>query len=236
MRPTCLFATAAVSLLSLALASTARAQGEAPEAYPPTTQTTVPWQVGLGYRGAVIDSTGLSPFATNDYFGQATFDASRVLFWRGRFAFAAGAAWDYGATSAKARGADAGLTVDRVAVQLTMRYELGRWWNVFARIAPGATYASAQIQEASAPAPLVKSGWLASGDVSAGVAWSFADAHVRTAALVFWVTAEGGYGLTDRMSLAMLPDKSDPRQTGATDLGSLAMNGGFARIGVAVGF
>jgi hypothetical protein len=56
--------------------------------------------------------------------------------------------------------------------------------------------------------------------------------------LAWWVTAEGGYGLGGRMTLAMSPDlaSSDPRQTSPTNLGSLAMSGAFGRIGIATTF
>jgi hypothetical protein len=218
------------------VSSTAFAQ-EAPT-QPPSSPAVTPWEAHMGYRGTFVNSPGFNPFSTNDYFPQFTLGVSRALFPSGRFALAAGLSWDYGGTDATARGASTGLTVDRFTVPVTMRYALWKWLHVFVTIAPGVTYASAHVDEASAPATLVKTSWLLSGDASAGARWAFADTHVGPFPVVFWLTAEGGYAWTAPMQLSMSPDlpSSDPRQTATTDLGSLAMNGGFGRLGISVSF
>jgi hypothetical protein len=192
----------------------------------------------MGYRATFIDSPGFNPFSRNDYFHQLTLGASRVAADSGRFALAAGLSWDYGETEATARGATTGLAVDRFTAPLTMRYALWKRLHVFATIAPGVTYASAHIDEASAPASLLKTSWLPSGDASVGARWAFANTHVGRFPIVFWLTAEGGYAWTAPMQLSMSPDlpSHDPRTTASTDLGSLAMNGGFGRLAVSVSF
>jgi hypothetical protein len=205
---------------------------------PPSSPEVTPWEAHMGYRGTFVDSPGFNPFSTNNYLPQFTLGASRALFPSGRFALAAGLSWDYGETNATARGANTGLTVDRFTVPLTLRYALWKWLHVFVTIAPGVTYASAHVDEASAPASLVKTSWMPSGDASAGARWAFANTHVGPYPVVFWLTAEGGYAWTAPMQLSMSPDlaSSDPRQTATTDLGSLAMNGGFGRLGISVSF
>lgn len=205
---------------------------------PATSPAVTPWEAHVGYRGTFVDSPGYAPFSSNDYFPQFTLGASRVVGWRGRFALAAGLSWDFGESDATARGANTGLTVDRFTVPLTMRYELWRWLHVFVTVAPGVTYANAHVDESSAPAPLVKTSWMPSGDASAGARWAFATTRVGPFPVVFWLTAEGGYAWTASMELAMSPDLSshDPRQTATTDLGSLAMNGGFGRMALSVSF
>jgi len=232
---TVLAVSSVVSAL-LGASSTAHAQEGAWQ--PPTSPAVTPWEAHMGYRGTFVNSPGFNPFSTNDYLPQVTLGASRALFWRDHFAFAAGLSWDYGETDATARGASTGLTVDRFTVPLTMRYALWSWLHVFATIAPGVTYASAHVNEASAPASLVKTSWMPSGDASAGARFAFASTHVGPFPVVFWVTAEGGYAWTAPMQLTMSPDlpSSDPRQTATTDLGSLAMNGGFGRLSVSVAF
>ncbi len=205
---------------------------------PATSAAVTPWEAHLGYRGTFVDNRGFDPFSRNDYFPQFSLGASRVLAWRGRFALAAGASWDYGETEATARGAPTGLTTDRFTVPLTMRYALLRSVQLFATVAPGVTWASAHVDESSAPATLVKTSWLPSGDASAGARWAFATTRVGRFPVVFWLTAEGGYAWTAPMQLSLSPDlpSNDPRQTATTDLGSLAMNGGFGRVAFAVAF
>jgi hypothetical protein len=227
----CCFLSTLLGASSMALAQ------EAPSR-PASAPAVTPWEAHMGYRGTFVDGPGFSPFSKNDYFPQLTLGASRVVVDSGRFALAAGVSWDYGETDATARGAMTGLALDRFTAPLTMRYTLWRWLQAFVTVAPGVTYASAHVDEASAPASLVKSSWLPSGDASAGVRWAFADTHVGRYPVAFWLTAEGGYGWTAPMQLSMSPDlpSHDPRQTATTDLGSLAMNGGFGRLGVSVSF
>lgn len=205
---------------------------------PPSSPAVTPWEAHMGYRGTFVDSPGFDPFSNNDYFPQFSLGGSRVLAWRGRFALAAGLSWDYGESDATARAASTGLTVDRFTVPLTMRYALLRWLHLFVTVAPGVTWASAHVDEASAPASLVKTSWLPSGDASAGARWAFANTRVGPYPVVFWLSAEGGYAWTAPMQLSMSPDlpSTDPRLTATTDLGSLAMNGGFGRIAVSVSF
>jgi hypothetical protein len=191
-----------------------------------------PWQLEAGYRGAIVRDAGYDPFSTNDWLGQLTLAGSRVVVRRGPFSLVAGAAWDYGRSTATARGADSGLTVHRLTVPLSVRYAPVRWLYVFGTIAPGAAYESARIGDSSAQAPLVTDGWVPAVDASAGASWSFAD----TRPLSWWLTAEAGYGLAAPLLLALSPDGSDPRRTATTNLGSLAMNGSFGRLAVSVAF
>jgi hypothetical protein len=220
--------------LGTALAGNALGQESAGAGEEPQPPRESPWQAEIGYRGAIVRDAGYDPFSTNDWFGQLTLAGSRVLLTRGRFSFAAGAAWDYGHASATARGASSDLNVHRLTVPLTVRYSLARWLYLYGTIAPGAAREDARIADPSAPAPLVRGGWLASGDASAGVAYSFLD----TRPVSWWLSAELGYGLAAPLSLAMSPDlpSSDPRSAGKTDLGSLALSGSFGRVGLAVAF
>ena len=238
MRPRTIASFAGFALV-VSLAVTAGAQeAVSPPAPAPNSPRATPWEVSLGYRGAFVESAGYAPFSTNDYFSQSSLGASRVVFVSGRLAFAVGATWDHGDSSATARGAPSDLEVHRLTAPLTLRYRVLRWLDAFVRVAPGAAYQRASVDDPSGIATLKKTAWLPCGDATAGVAWAFADSRILAHPFVWRLTAEGGYGWTADMSLSLNPDLqgSDPRQTGSTDIGTLALSGGFGRIGVAVGF
>jgi hypothetical protein len=225
-----------LSLLSTLAATSARAQDASPP--PPYSAEAAPWEARIGYRGSWVENSGYAPFSSNDYMPAFSLAASRLVFARGAFAFTAGAAWDYGSTGAQARGSDASLTVHRLTAPLAMHYRVLRWLDLIATVAPGAQYQGASIQEPSAVAPLVASSWVPCGDASLGVAWGFAHTSIGPVPFIFRLTAEGGYAWAAPMSLAMTPDlpSNSPERVGPTDLGTLAMNGAFGRIGLAVGF
>jgi hypothetical protein len=235
MRPRASFAAGISFALAGAVCSVALAQ-EAP--LPPTSPRVTPWQAEMGYRGSWLPSAAYGPFSTNDYLAQFSLGGSRVLFVRGRLALAVGADWDYASPGASTRGSDTGLTVHRLTAPITLRYRLLRPLNAFVTVAPGAAHESAHLNDASAPAPLKAQGWVPAGDASAGVAWAFADSPINGHPLVWWLTAEGGYGWTGSLQLAMTPDLGNGNATpiGATNLGSLALSGGFGRIAIALSF
>jgi hypothetical protein len=237
--------TIAAACAGLALAATVNAPAHAqemgsvsPPPPSPSSPRVTPWEATLGLRGGYVESPGYSPFSPNDFFSGVSLGASRVVAVRGRFALAVGATWDYGEPTSTARGAKTDLEVHRLTAPLTLRVRVRRWLDAFARVAPGATFVRASVDDPSGIATLRKSAWLPSGDATAGVAWTFADSRIAGRPVVWRLTAEGGYGWTADMAMQLQPDlgSGDPRQTGATDLGILALSGGFGRIGVAVGF
>lgn len=221
-----------------AIAPRANAQDSAPAEKGPFSRGpgSPVWKVDTGYRGAFINDPGLNRFSANDYFDQFSLGASRKVFERGRFAFAPGFVWDYGARNATARGAPSSLTVHRLTVPLELRFRVVPALFGFARVAAGVASVSARVSDTSAPAPLVVSTWVPAMDLSAGLAWRFVAA--RGGAVGIWLTGEGGYGWTQSMDLSLSPDlpSNDPRLVGATDLGRLALNGGFFRVGVGLSF
>jgi hypothetical protein len=210
---------------------------EGKAAAPPTAED-VPWEVRVAYRAAWVESPGYAAFASNDSFSQVTVGASRLVASRGAFWLSVGADWDYGATGATARAQPSSLQVHRFTAPLTLHYTLATWLDAIATFAPGAAYQVATLQEASSPAQLVGKAWVPCADASAGLSWSFADTSVAGFPLVFRVIAEGGYAWSGRMDLSLTPELpgGSPQQVGSTDLGALAMTGGFGRVGVAVAF
>lgn len=193
------------------------------------------WMADIGYRGSFVSDPGMNAFSTKDYLAQFSLGASRRMLERGRFAFAPGLIWDYGGSSATARGAATSLAVHRLSIPLEARFRVTPWLFAFVRTAPGLASVSARVEDASAPAPLVKSDWVPTMDLSAGASWRFARVNDRVG---FWLTGEGGYGWSKSMALNMTPDlaSDDPRRTSETDLGRLALRGGFMRFGAALSF
>jgi hypothetical protein len=199
----------------------------------------VMWRIELGYRGAFVTDPGYDPFSTQNYFPQASMAASRTVYTRGRFSFAPGFAWDYGRTSATARGDTASLEVHRLVIPLEGRIHFGPWGYVFLRAAPGVALENAEVNDPTAPVPLSKSRWLFATDVSAGYAypiWPRTDRFELGPRV--WLQADGGYGWIVGQRLNLSPDlpSGDQRLASGVDLGSLTMRGPFFRVAAAISF
>jgi hypothetical protein len=189
----------------------------------------------LGYRGSFVINPGYNPFSTNDYLPQFSLAATRTVFTQGRFSFAPGFAWDYGGSSATARGDTTSLSMHRLTVPLEGRAHFGDWGYAFVRAAPGLAALKAEVDEPSAPEALTKSKWVFATDVSAGYAWLAAPRNSGRALVGrLWLQADVGYGWVADMRLDLTPG-NQPRANGI-DLGTLAMNGAFFRIEAAASF
>jgi hypothetical protein len=208
------------------------------------------WRFELGYRGNFVTDGGYNPFATQDYFAQSSLVASRTIFARGRFSFAPGIAWDYGKTTATARGDATSLEMHRIAVPLEGRLHFRGWGYAFVRAAPGIAIENAEVDDVTAPcaqpasqepcaAPLTKSRWLFATDVSAGYAYPvWSRKEVSDVVPRIWLQADGGYGwvVGQRLNLAADLAAGDARLASGIDLGALTMRGAFFRASAAVSF
>jgi hypothetical protein len=233
-----------ISCSVLVAATPARAQDQpfAPESPAPRSgvdRLKSMWRFELGYRGAFVSEAGYNPFSTQDYFAQVSMGGSRTVYTRGRFSVAPGFSWDYGRSSATARGDAASLEVHRLVVSLEGRLHFDAWGYAFARAAPGVALENAEVDEPTAPAALTKSRWLFATDLSAGYAfplWPRAERWDPTPRV--WLQADGGYGWIAAQALNLTPDlsSSDQRLASGVDLGSLAMRGAFFRVAAAVSF
>lgn len=200
------------------------------------------WRAELGYRGSFVNDAGYEPFSSTHYFTQVSLAASRTLIKEGRYSFAPGIGFDFGSSSASARGDATSLSVLRLSIPLEGRMHFGPWGYAFVRAAPGLAQVSAEIDDASAPggAPgaMKKTDWMFSTDVSAGYAWLIVprfDRYERTARL--WLQADAGYGWVAGDRLAMVPPGgSQGAGVSGVDLGTLTMQGGFFRLAAAVSF
>jgi hypothetical protein len=196
------------------------------------------WRVEMGYRGSFVTDAGYNPFSTQDYFSQFSLAGSRTLVTRRQFSFAAGIAWEYGSSDARAREDAASFSMHRLAVPLEGRMHFGGWGYAFLRAAPGLATQRAEIDDPSASAPLTKTLWLFSTDVSAGYAWLLWPRAQPAAVLTrLWLQSDVGYGWVAAERLTLVPDPSSSSQhVTAVDLGTLAMQGAFFRIAVAASF
>jgi hypothetical protein len=193
------------------------------------------WRLEAGFRANFVTDPGYNPFSTQDYLGQVSVAASRTVFVSGRFSFAPGLAWDYGRSSATARGDSSSLEVHRLLVPLEGRVHFGRWGYVLLRVAPGIAVEDAEVDDSASPGAFTKNRWLFAGDLSAGYAFPiFVHTGASASSPGIWAQADGGYGFiaTERLDLS----QSGSPSTASADLGDLAMRGGFFRISGAVGF
>jgi len=213
---------------------------EAPAATPKTAPHYDYLRFGLGFRIAYIPDGGFDTFASNDVLGQMSLEGTYAFYTKGKLALASGVAWDIGSRSSGARGFTTSLTVNRLAVPLEARWYFAPWLDGFAKVAPGAVGYFARVQDPSSGATLEDAPWTLAADLSAGATVRLAggsDHGVRRARL--WLTAEGGYGLTGSRALRPRPNRDEADVLGAdepTTLGSLALNGGFWRLGLAVSY
>jgi hypothetical protein len=235
----------------LVIASTAFATGASAQVAPPVEAADLVappgnvdrregmWRIESGYRGSFVTSSGYDPFSTDGYFPEFSLAASRLLFARGRFSFAAGLAWDFGHSAATARGDTSSFDMQRFTVLLEGRIHFGPWGYAYARAAPGATMEHAEIGDESSPALLEKTQWLFATDLSAGYAWLvWPRGEESLLEPRIWLQGEGGYGWVAQERLALapaLPSGSLERATGV-DLGNLSMQGAFFRVAAAVTF
>ncbi|MBI2393884.1 MAG: hypothetical protein HYV09_30210 [Deltaproteobacteria bacterium] len=223
--------------LSLALPATASA-AETP-AVPPAasaTQSEAPrfWAIDAGLRYGFIRDAAFDPYSDSDLLLQGTVGVSRTALVADRFSLAPGLRWDSGSTRATARGADTLLLVHRVTMPVEGRFHLHRRIYAFGRVAPGALWQRATVQDASLPETSKSSGWVFAGDLSAGASLMFID----TRGPKFWFTPEIGYAFAARRSGGLSPDvgDDDPRQFGTLQLSGTKLSGWFFRANVTATF
>lgn len=234
--------------------SETRPQAQAPAAFGPaaTTHPTVRPPLGftaaVGVRTDLVRSTGLDPFSNSDDIHQTALSVGYRFGEADLPGIAAAFEWNHGSTDARARGADATLTIDRLSLGLEGRFPVTSRLSAFARLAPGLLRHDARLEDASAPPPAYdaessgkvhQTAWLATGDVSAGLAYRVGILRASGAPVFgFWLAAESGYGYSASRQLVLSPGVET--QPGRIDepvrLGALAYRGAFLRFRLAVAF
>jgi hypothetical protein len=165
---------------------------------------------------------------------------SRTAYVHNQFTFAPGFRWDFGQSSATARGAAANVMAHRLTIPLELRMHVEPWFYVFGRAAPGAIFQRARVDDPSLGESLVESGWVPAGDLSLGASLlainptSDPTSHLPR----FWITPELGYAWAGRASPALSPktDADDPRQFGTLSMTGVALRGLFFRANITTTF
>ena len=197
-------------------------------------------RLGAGFRIGYIDDPGFDTFAKDDVLPQVSLDATYAFYTHGKLAISAGGAWDVGSRTAGARGLTTKLTMHRLTVPIEARWYFTPWFDVFAKVAPGAGLLYARVEDPSSPATLEHAPWVFATDLSAGASFRLvgtSDHDKRHPRL--WITHEIGYGLTSGHELRPQPTRNQDDVLGSderTKLGSLAVNGVFWRTGLALSF
>jgi hypothetical protein len=196
------------------------------------------WRLEMGYRGSFVPSPGFDPFSTNDFLPQFSASASRTVFSSGPLSFAPGLAWDYGSSSATARGDATSLTMHRLTVPLEGRLHFVPWGYAFVRAAPGVVAQHVEVDDSSSPAALEKNRWLFATDISAGYAWLVWPQRGPDHVGRLWLQADAGYGwvASERLDLSPALASGDTRLVSGVDLGNIKMSGAFFRAAAAVSF
>ncbi len=195
------------------------------------------WRIDLGWRGGVIRSAGYAPFSNDSSLTAASLGASRTFFAVDRFSLAAGVNWDISTQTAPSRGADLTFTAQRFSALLEGRVHVLPWLYLFARAAPGAAWAEAQLTDASSFASLADTRWAATFDASGGASILLLP-HRSSARTRWWLTFEGGYGLTQAMNFSLKPQTNpqDAANVAPVRLSPVALNGGMYRVTTGVSF
>ena len=198
------------------------------------------FRFGIGARVSYVTDSGFDTFATDNSLGQLALEGSYAFYTSRRLSLAAGLAWDVGSRTSGARGVDTRLTVHHLAVPVEARLHLTNGIYLFGKVAPGLAVFHARVDDPSSNGTLEDTPAVFATDLSAGVSFliaphgSFARRGVR-----FWLTPEGGYGVTASSSLRPRADREEEDVLGSdgrSRLGSLAVSGGFFRIAASATF
>ncbi len=227
-------AVLALATVSPAAHAQAEAGGESPPPAGAADRRDESARFELGYRGVFVTNAGYNPFSKNDYFSSVSLTLSRTIATRGRFSFAPGLSWDYGASDATARGDPTSLTVHRLTLPAEGRARFGQWGYAFLRVSPGAALETVEVHDASAPGPLTKSLWLFACDASAGYAFPVPPVPQGPARTVrAWVQGDAGYSWVADDHLDLSPGTPNGAPVA---LAALGLRGAFVRLALAVSY
>jgi hypothetical protein len=188
------------------------------------------WRIEAGFRGGLIGDSSFNPYASDEFIGQLSIEATRTLLARKKLSLAVGLAWDTGSRSSGIRGNDSSLVLHRFTAPIEGRYHFASWLFGFARVAPGAGFLEATVTDASSPATLSDNAWVFATDLSAGASVMLGP---RTGKVHFWLTPEAGWGFMTEAKLSPTPQRN-PNDIQGTDeamhLPGLSMSGFFWRL------
>jgi hypothetical protein len=148
---------------------------------------------------------------------------------------ALGIVWENGGKSAQSRGADASLSLQRIAAVIEGRFAPRPEVYVVARVMPGLLLGSATLRDESAPADLGGTFSAFGVDASAGLGVRLTPA---ASPLGLWLAGDAGYGFAPARDITLRPrlPPSDQQKAGSVDLGPLSTSGVFTRFWLALSY
>lgn len=217
-------------------------QGEAPPAAPaPAAARRQYLSLGLGLRAAAVESEGLDPFSEDNAIPMLTLFGT-VTPWATRpFSVHLAFEWDYGGTSARARGLASSMEVHRLAVGLELRYLPVSRISLFVRGMPAAIHLGGRIADASFVDHLEANAWTWGVDATAGAAAriaAFGDAEHPAASM--WIGLDMGYRFAGSAAMRLRPgglsDADRGRRFGELPMADLDLSGFVGRLTGSVSF
>jgi hypothetical protein len=193
--------------------------------------------LALGYRLTRVASDGFEPFSNKPALNQFSVLAGRVLAVSEGLSFALGAGWEYGTSSADARGAETRLDMHRLTLMPEVRYHLLRRLYAFGRIGAGVAIVHAELEDSVAGTRRTFDGASFSVDPTLGLALelvgepSGASRQPRV-----WLLLDGAYLFTSSKETVLVNESGTPARTDEYSFGDLALSGPSARLSAAFTF
>jgi hypothetical protein len=163
---------------------------------------------------------------------QFSIDGTVPLLTSEKLVLATGLGWDMGARSADIRGLRSELTTHRMTIPIEVRWNYVPGLYTFVKIAPGAAAMVTSVSDGGRT--LGTTGWAFAADASVGGSILLGSRRkLDQRGIRFWITPEGGYGLTTAARLRANVGRPDDQVLGNdedTNLRSLALSGAFWRI------
>lgn len=197
--------------------------------------------LGLGLRTAVVESKGYDPFSASDAMPLGTLFGT-VTPWATRpFSVHLAFEWDFGSSSAQARGIRSSMDFHRLALGLELRYLPVSRIMLFARAMPGAIHVGGTVEDASFADHLEANAWTWGVDTTAGAAArvvAFGDSESPAASM--WVGLDMGVRFAGDTALRLRPgglsDDDQGRKFGEIPMADLDLSGFVGRLTVSVSF
>jgi hypothetical protein len=191
----------------------------------------------VGYRGTRVTGDGYQPFAKNQGLHQASLSVGRVLFTADALSFAVGLGWDYGASSADARGAATKLEAHRLTLLPEIRYHVLRRLYGFGRIGAGLAPIHAELDDSVTETTRTSDRLAFTLDASLGAAYELiGEASGASRRPRVWLLLDGGYVFTATTETVLENESGVPARNEAYAFADLNLSGLSGRVSAALTF
>lgn len=199
------------------------------------------WSLGMGFLGSAVDSPGYDPYSKNNtlpmvsLFGTVTPWSTRPLSVHLAFEY------NYGGSSATARGDASSLDVHRLSLGVEGRYQPISRMRLFVRAMPSVIRVDGSIQDPYLNSHLAAGSWTWGADLTGGAAARIgAVGHADLPRVSFWLGLDMGYRFAGVTSMRFRPsDLTEDDQTrhfGEVALPNLDLSGFVGKLSFSVGF